>query len=110
MGLLSSYTAVKALINADKTLGSDSTCRMVTCFDHEEVGSQSAPGAGSALPAMILKRIIHGVDSSVDACAYERCIPRSMCLSADMAHACHPNYISKHEPRMAINLTDGPAI
>merc|ERR1711941_256545 len=62
---------------------------------------------------MILKRIIHGVQfeqSPVDSCAYERAIPRSLCLSADMAHALHPNYASKHEARMGISLTGGPAI
>lgn len=107
---MSSYTAVQALMNADESLDEDSTCRMVTCFDHEEVGSSSAPGAGSALPRMLLKRIVHGVDPSCDPCAYERAIPKSLCLSADMAHACHPNYISKHEARVQLTLTDGPAI
>jgi len=108
--LLSSYTAVQALMDADDTLGEDKCCRMVTCFDHEEVGSQSGPGAGSALPRMILKRICYGIDKDIDPCAYERAMPRSYCISADMAHACHPNYASKHEGRMQLTLTDGPAI
>lgn len=110
--LMSSYAAVRALIKSDDSLDNDATCRIAACFDHEEVGSNSAAGAGSALPRMLLKRIIHGVMGSgkVDACAYERAIPRSLCLSADMAHALHPNYASKHEPRMGISLTDGPAI
>jgi len=110
--LQSCYAAVKGLLNADATLETDSVCRLVTCFDHEEVGSNSAPGAGSALPSMVLKRIIHGVEGNIntDACAYDRSIPRSLCLSADMAHALHPNYASKHEPRMGITLEGGPAI
>ena len=90
--LLSSWTAVQALMDADDTLGEDPTCRMVSCFDHEEVGSQSGPGAGSALPRYILKRICYGVDKNIDPCAFERAMPRSFCISADMAHACHPNY------------------
>jgi len=108
--LLSSWTAVQALMDADDTLGEDPTCRMVSCFDHEEVGSQSGAGAGSALPKYILKRICYGVDKNIDPCAFERAMPRSFCISADMAHACHPNYISKHESRMQLTLTDGPAI
>lgn len=50
--------------NADGSLGEESGVRMVALFDHEEVGSNSAQGAGS--PAMFdaLSRITKSFDSS----------------------------------------------
>lgn len=108
--LLSSYTCLTALINSEPTLADDECCRVITLFDHEEIGSTSGQGANSALPGYILKRILYGVDPTADTCALERAIPKSFCVSADMAHAIHPNYASKHEGRMPLSLTGGPAI
>ena len=110
--LLSSYTCLIAMIKSCKTLADDECCRVITLFDHEEIGSRSAQGADSALPGYILKRIINSIEGSenVDPCAYETAIPRSFCVSADMAHAIHPNYTEKHEERFPLSLTGGPAI
>lgn len=108
--LLSSWTCLEALINSEASLANDEACRIITLFDHEEIGSRSAQGADGALPAYILKRILHGVDPNADSCCFERSIPKSFCISADMAHAIHPNYSEKHEGRMPLSLTGGPAI
>lgn len=64
---------------------------MVILFDHEEVGSQSAQGADSNMVVEITTRISEafGVKTQED---YFRAIRRSLLLSADMAHAVHPNY------------------
>lgn len=100
--LLNAYTSIIGLTESDKTIENDNVCRIATLFDHEEIGSRSAQGALGALSHFLLKRIIYGIDRDASKCALERMLPRSLCVSADMAHAVHPNYASKH----ASNLTD----
>ena len=90
------YTSIIGLTESDKTIENDNVCRIATLFDHEEIGSRSAQGALGALSHFLLKRIIYGIDKDASKCALERMLPRSLCVSADMAHAVHPNYASKH--------------
>ena len=73
-------------------------------FDHEEVGSVSAQGATSPLLPTVLERIAGSRDSLHPALA------RSLCLSADGAHATHPNYPERHEPDHLIAMGDGPVV
>ncbi|KAF8036948.1 hypothetical protein BT93_B0006 [Corymbia citriodora subsp. variegata] len=96
--LCMSFCSLKALIDAtssESSLDDETGVRMVALFDHEEVGSNSAQGAGS--PAMFdaLSRITScfGSDSNL----IQKAIQRSFLVSADMAHALHPNYMDKHE-------------
>lgn len=83
---------------------SPSAISVIALFDHEEVGSASAAGAGSAVLPRILERLAGDREAFLRACA------RSTCVSADMAHAVHPNYASKHEPRHKPQLNGGPVI
>lgn len=68
---------------------------MVALFDHEEVGSESAQGAGSPVMFDALSRITNTF--SPDSKLIQKAIQRSFLVSADMAHALHPNYSDKHE-------------
>jgi aspartyl aminopeptidase len=77
---------------------------VVALFDHEEVGSASAAGAGSSVLPRVLERLVPNREAFHQACA------RSSCVSADMAHAVHPNYASRHEPRHKPQLNGGPVI
>jgi aspartyl aminopeptidase len=77
---------------------------VIALFDHEEVGSGSAAGAESAVLPRILERLAGSREAFHQACA------RSTCVSADMAHAVHPNYASRHEPRHRPQLNSGPVI
>jgi len=81
---------------------------MVALFDHEEVGSDSAQGAGS--PAMLdaLSRITSFFSSDVK--VLEKAIQKSFLISADMAHALHPNYMDKHEENHQPKLHGGLVI
>ncbi|ESO86808.1 hypothetical protein LOTGIDRAFT_220342 [Lottia gigantea] len=93
--LLNAYTATLGLIEScDASLESDTNIRMTCLFDNEEVGSQSAQGAGSSLQELVLRRLSTSTSNST---AYEESIPKSYMLSADQAHAIHPNYSEKHE-------------
>ncbi len=77
---------------------------VIALFDHEEVGSDSAAGAGSAVLPRILERLVGDREAFLRACA------RSTCISADMSHAVHPNYAGRHEPRHKPQLNGGPVI
>ena len=77
---------------------------VVALFDHEEVGSDSAGGAGGAVLPRVLERLVPGREAFHQACA------RSSCVSADMAHAVHPNYPGRHEPHHKPRLGGGPVI
>jgi aspartyl aminopeptidase len=81
---------------------------VLALFDHEEVGSQSATGAESHFLPRVLERLARRGGRSFD--DHARVLSRSLCLSADMAHAVHPNYESRHEPRHKPVLNGGPVL
>lgn len=101
---MSCWAATDALISA-----ADSDARMLMClFDHEEVGSESATGAGSALLPSVIERIVSAAGGTRDDMLVA--LARSFCVSADGAHATHPNYPERHDPDHQIALNAGPVI
>ncbi|CAI5513003.1 unnamed protein product [Closterium sp. Naga37s-1] len=93
------YTALQALIDAEG-LQEEQGVRVVALFDNEEVGSESVSGAASPAMYNAIKRIVKqmpGVEAEEG--AVERSLRASFLVSADMAHALHPNYPEKHEER-----------
>ncbi|KAK4486140.1 hypothetical protein RD792_008808 [Penstemon davidsonii] len=113
--LCMSFCSIKALIDSTSTessLEDESGIRMVALFDHEEVGSDSAQGAGSPVVLDAFSRITNSFSSDTKVKTYETilfsdesffrfvlikflsiAIQRSFLVSADMAHALHPNYM-----------------
>ena len=83
-------------------------CPVAVLFDHEEVGSASATGAGAPLLPAILERIVLSTGGGRE--AFHTALARSLCVSADMAHALHPNYPDRHEARHRPVLNGGPVI
>ena len=102
--LYSCFSAVEALLE-DQHTPSPQT-RMAVCFDHEEIGSMTTQGARSSFITSLLKRLNQENDND----AYERSCARSMLISADMAHAVHPNFSEKHEPQHFPQINGGPVI
>ena len=101
---LSCFIALESLLAAN---GSD-TIPMIAFFDHEEVGSTSATGAGSPLLGSIIERSVAGRGGSAD--EHHRAVASSLVISSDNAHATHPNYADRHEPDHHITLNAGPVI
>ncbi len=85
------------------------TTRVIALHDHEEVGSQSAAGARSPLLESMLERLVFGYHAA-PADALHRAVARSLFVSADMAHAVHPNYADKHDKLHRPLLGGGPVV
>ncbi|KAJ1549666.1 hypothetical protein HK405_002745, partial [Cladochytrium tenue] len=101
---------IDSVSGASSSLAADPNVRVVALFDNEEVGSTTAHGANSNLLASALKRLAFaelkdGPAVAESPATFEQALTRSLLISADMAHAVHPNYAEKHESnhRPAIN-------
>ncbi len=103
---LSCFLAVDALIQAADQPGS--RIPMIGLFDHEEVGSVSATGAAAPLLSSTIARIQEQLGGSAEDAARSR--RDTLVISADGAHATHPNYADRHEPDHQIHLNAGPVL
>ncbi len=81
---------------------------VLACFDHEECGSTSKQGAASPLLSHVLERIL--LAQKKDRETYFQALEHSFLISADMAHALHPNAVEKHDPMNRPILNGGPVI
>eukprot|EP01119_Soliformovum_irregulare_P004482 TRINITY_DN154_c0_g1_i1.p1 TRINITY_DN154_c0_g1~~TRINITY_DN154_c0_g1_i1.p1 ORF type:complete len:452 (-),score=158.32 TRINITY_DN154_c0_g1_i1:48-1403(-) len=93
--LMMSFCSIMALIEATKdeaSLKKESKVWSTFLFDNEEVGSQTAHGAASPMVTELVTRVTHTYELN------EIAIRNSFLVSADMAHAVHPNYREKHDP------------
>jgi aspartyl aminopeptidase len=82
--------------------------RVVALFDHEEVGSESTSGAAGPLLEHVLERLALARGATRD--DFLRSLTASSCISADNAHAVHPNYPERHEPGHRPMVNAGPAL
>ncbi len=104
--LCSAFGAVTALRSVATDDGDGPSMAMVALFDHEEVGSTSATGAASGVVAGVIERV--AAAAGTDLHAVPAMMARSSFLSADMAHAGHPNHPDRHEPSHPVRLGGGP--
>ena len=84
------------------------TTKVLAIFDNEETGSQTKQGAGSPFLSMMLKRIALAQSGSEE--AFYQAVERAFMISADNAHAWHPNYSEKYDPTNHPILGGGPVI
>jgi aspartyl aminopeptidase len=82
--------------------------RVIVLYDHEEVGSETASGAGSQFLESVLVRLLEGYTPGPD--GFARALAGSLLVSADMAHAVHPNYPDKHDKLHRPLLGKGPVL
>ncbi|MBR3894989.1 MAG: M18 family aminopeptidase [Clostridia bacterium] len=88
--------------------GSSPAARTVTVYfsaDNEETGSQTKQGAGSVFLSDVLARICEATGGDK-----RRMLASSMMLSADNAHAVHPNYPELSDKQNAPRINGGVVI
>jgi aspartyl aminopeptidase len=106
--LASTHAALVALQRAVEAGPAEAT-RLVVLYDHEEVGSRSSQGAAGPFLEETLARLASGVEAAGPQ-NLARAVARSWLVSADMAHAVHPNYADRHEPAHRPRIGAGPVI
>ena len=98
------FAGLEALLSSPEA----DTTKVLAIFDNEETGSQTKQGAGSPFLASMLKRIAWAQTGSEE--AYWQAVERAFMISADNAHAWHPNYSEKFDPTNHPVLGGGPVI
>ena len=99
--LTSCYALLEALISEERPDG----INVIALYDHEEIGSRSKQGAGSALLTMVLERIYEALGMSK--ATLQEAIARSFLFSVDVAHALHPNHTDKYDPVHQVRFNEG---
>jgi aspartyl aminopeptidase len=102
--LASCHAAITALLNSSN----QETSNICALFDHEEVGSESATGASGSFLSDVINRITANTGMSEE--ERLRALALSFFVSADMAHAYHPNHSSAYEPCHHVMVNQGPVI
>ena len=104
-GRLDNLTSVWASLEAMLAAKDDAEDILVlAAFNHEEVGSASTAGAGGPLLERVLAKVAAGFGDPAEI------IANSIQVSADAAHAVHPNYPGKHDPTHHPLVNKGPVL
>lgn len=98
------YAGIRALVDSRE----NEATKVMICIDNEEIGSLTAEGADSTLLNNILERITLGLGKDRE--GYYRTLANSIMISADLAHAVHPNLGDKHDPTNRPVLEGGPVL
>ena len=98
------FAGLEALLAASVT----DTTQVLAIFDNEETGSQTKQGAASPFLASMLRRMAWAQSHTEE--AFWQAVERAFMVSADNAHAWHPNYGEKYDPTNHPMLGGGPVI
>lgn len=104
------HAGLAALLASDSEREGEApqTTNILAIFDNEETGSQTKQGAGSPFLASMIERIIMAQGGNRD--DFYRAVENAFMISADNAHAWHPNYSEKYDPTNHPVLGGGPVI
>lgn len=97
------FSALQGLLRGHN----DRSINVVACFDNEEVGSGTKQGAASTFLYDVLKRISAAFGSESD---YLRALASSFMLSADNAHAVHPNHPEHTDANNCVYMNEGVVV
>lgn len=108
----STLVAVDSIIESLASIDSQESINVIAMFDNEEVGSQSYQGADSIVFSQTLERIFKTIDNcgTPEKDSFCSACSRSFAISADLAHATHPNYEEKHHSNHKVAMHQGVAI
>ena len=98
------FAGLEALLSSKD----DTTTKVLAIFDNEETGSLTKQGAGSPFLATMLRRIAMAQGGKEE--AFYQAVERAFMVSADNAHAWHPNYPESYDPTNHPKLGGGPVI
>ena len=104
--VMCAYSCMNALIDSDES--NQESVAVCAVFDNEEVGSSTKQGADSTFLSDVLMRI--AACAGKDNEDYIRACAGSFMLSADNAHAVHPNYQEKADPTNRPHMNKGIVI
>lgn len=93
---------VEALVNAKHDVKG---LQMLAIWDNEEVGSQTKQGGDSQTLSVILERIYLAFSANRE--EYLNAVCKAVALSADVAHAQHPNHPEKSDITNHVYLNKG---
>ena len=98
------FCGMKAIVESSDNRAT----KVMICIDNEEIGSLTAQGARSSFIKNILERITISLGKTKE--DFYRALSNSVMISADLAHAVHPNLGEKHDPTNRPLLGKGPVI
>ena len=98
------YAGLEALLHSETS----DTTKVLAMFDNDESGSQTKQGAASPFLASLLQRIATAQSGTTE--AFHQAVERAFMVSADNAHAWHPNYSEKYDPTNHPVLGGGPVV
>ncbi len=105
--LASCHAGLQAVLD-DVVLNHAESTLVCAFFDHEEIGSGSHIGAGGSFLSDVLQRISFAISPDTEDAA--RALARSFLISADMAHAYHPNFPSSYDADHKVFVNRGPVV
>ncbi|KAL8643385.1 MAG: hypothetical protein Q9228_000018 [Teloschistes exilis] len=108
-----SYCSTVGLINSlasPSALDEERSIRLISLFDHEEIGSETAQGANSNFLPSVIRRLSVLGPATDKGTAYEQTLASSFLVSADMAHSVNPNYSYKYENDHKPEMNKGTVI
>lgn len=100
------HAGLMALLETDKE--NPEVTSVLAIFDNEETGSQTKQGAGSPFLSQMIQRIVMQQGGTLE--DFYRSVEKAFMVSADNAHAWHPNYSEKYDPTNHPVLGGGPTI
>lgn len=98
------HAALKSILKSE----AKAWTQMALFYDNEEIGSHTPQGADSPFAGNIIERIIYNLAAEKE--DYYSIIEKSFLVSADMAHALHPNFSEEYDENNRPLLNQGPVL